>query len=178
MAHAGLESVVEIFETQLKWMALVWDDQARVSRLSFYNDSSKKALDAVREFLTTETAVHNGISNLASMLTKYAQGQEITFSEIELAPCSTAFQQQVRAACREVGYGQIATYGQLAERAKSPKAARAVGLCMRNNPVPIIVPCHRVVGSTGRLIGFSAGPGVLLKQQMLKLEGVNREFVS
>ena len=105
------------------------------------------------------------------------QGQETTFSEIALAPCSTEFQQQVRTACREVGYGQITTYGELAERAKSPKAARAVGLCMRNNPVPIIVPCHRVVGSTGRLIGFSAGPGVLLKQQMLKLEGVNRNLL-
>lgn len=177
MARAGLKSVVEIFETQLKWMAVVWDDQARVNRLSFYNDSSKKALAAVREFLATETAVHAGSSIVARKLIKYAQGRETTFSEIELAPCSTEFQQQVRTACREVGYGQITTYGELAERAKSPKAARAVGLCMRNNPVPIIVPCHRVVGSTGRLIGFSAGPGVLLKQQMLKLEGVNREFV-
>ena len=177
MARAGLKSVVEIFNTQLKWMAVVWDDQARVSRLSFYNDSRKNALEAVREFLATETAVHVGSSIVARKLIKYAQGQETTFSEIALAPCSTEFQQQVRTACREVGYGQITTYGELAERAKSPKAARAVGLCMRNNPVPIIVPCHRVVGSTGRLIGFSAGPGVLLKQQMLKLEGVNREFV-
>ena len=48
MARAGLKSVVEIFNTQLKWMAVVWDDQARVNRLSFYNDSRKKALEAVR----------------------------------------------------------------------------------------------------------------------------------
>ena len=177
MARTALTSVVELFETQLKWMAVVWDDQARVNRVSFYNDSSEKALEAVRESLTTQTAVHDGSSIVARKLIKYAQGQEITFSEIELAPCSTAFQQQVRTACREVGYGQIATYGELAERADSPKAARAVGLCMRNNPVPIIVPCHRIVGSNGRLIGFSAGPGVLLKQLMLKLEDVNREFV-
>ena len=177
MARTALTSVVELFETQLKWMAVVWDDQARVNRVSFYNDSSEKALEAVRESLTTQTAVHDGSSIVARKLIKYAQGQETTFSEIELAPCSTAFQQQVRTACREVGYGQIATYGELAERADSPKAARAVGLCMRNNPVPIIVPCHRIVGSNGRLIGFSAGPGVLLKQLMLKLEDVNREFV-
>ncbi len=177
MACAQLKSVVELFETQLKWMALVWDDQAKVSRLSFYNASRKKALEAVREFLTTETAVQDGSSKVARKLIQYAQGQATTFSEIELAPCSTEFQEQVRTACREVGYGQIATYGELAKRAKSPKAARAVGLCMRNNPVPIIVPCHRVVGSTGRLIGFSAGPGVSLKQQMLKLEGISKEFV-
>jgi len=177
MARAEPNSVVELFETQLKWMALVWDDQAKVSRLSFYNGSRKKALEAVREFLTTETAVEDGSSKVARKLFRYAQGQETTFSDIELVPCSTVFQERVRTACREVGYGQIATYGELAERAKSPKAARAVGLCMRNNPVPIIVPCHRVVGSNGRLIGFSAGPGVLLKQQMLNLEDANREFV-
>ena len=88
MARAGLKSVVEIFKTQLKWMAVVWDDQARVSRLSFYNDSRKNALEAVREFLATETAVHVGSSIVARKLIKCA-GQETTFSEIALAPCST-----------------------------------------------------------------------------------------
>ena len=176
MARAGLKSVVEIYKTQLKWMAVVWDDQARVSRLSFYNDSRKNALEAVREFLATETAVHVGSSIVARKLIKYAQGQETTFSEIALAPCSTEFQQQVRTACREVGYGQITTYGELAERAKSPKAARAVGLCMRNNPVHYSAPssCRWFYRTVDRLF---CGPGVLLKQQMLKLEGVNREFV-
>ena len=177
MVQAEIKSGVEVFATKLKWIALAYDDHARICRLSLYNDTRQSAITVIQKYLTSGISVQDGNSELARKLMRYAQGHETSFSEVELAPCSTAFQEKVRNACREIGYGKIATYGQLAHRAKSPKAARAVGLCMRNNPVPIIVPCHRIVGSTGRLRGFSLGPGVSLKQQMLSLEGVNREFV-
>lgn len=68
-----------------------------------------------------------------------------------------------------VPYGQTATYGELAARAGHPKAARAVGLVMNRNPVPIVLPCHRVVGSSGSLVGYAGG--LETKERLLRLEG-------
>jgi methylated-DNA-[protein]-cysteine S-methyltransferase len=69
----------------------------------------------------------------------------------------------------QVPYGQLTTYGALAARAGRPRAARAVGTAMNRNPLPIVLPCHRVVGSTGKLVGY--GGGLARKEQLLRLEG-------
>src|SRR5204863_531290 len=68
-----------------------------------------------------------------------------------------------------VPYGEVTTYGRLAERAERPRAARAVGTVMNRNPLPIVLPCHRVVGSTGKLVGY--GGGLDRKEALLRLEG-------
>ena len=68
-----------------------------------------------------------------------------------------------------VPYGRLTTYGALAVQAGRPRAARAVGTIMNRNPIPIVLPCHRVVGSTGSLVGY--GGGLERKQQLLTLEG-------
>jgi methylated-DNA-[protein]-cysteine S-methyltransferase len=68
-----------------------------------------------------------------------------------------------------VPYGQLTTYGTLAAKAGRPRAARAVGTIMNRNPVPIVLPCHRVVGSTGALTGY--GGGLDRKRRLLELEG-------
>ena len=70
----------------------------------------------------------------------------------------------------QVPYGHTATYGELATRAGSPKAARAVGMVMNRNPVPIVLPCHRIVGANGALVGY--GGGLDIKEHLLRLEGV------
>ena len=80
----------------------------------------------------------------------------------------TPFQQRVWAALRDIPYGETITYGQLADRIGQPTAARAVGLANGKNPIGIIVPCHRVVGSTGRLTGY--GGGLATKQHLLSFE--------
>ena len=67
-------------------------------------------------------------------------------------------------------YGATTTYGELARRAGNPRAARAVGTFMNRNPIPIVLPCHRVVGSDGRLVGY--GGGIDRKEALLRLEGV------
>ena len=71
---------------------------------------------------------------------------------------------------RNVPYGQTLSYAELAAKAGSPKAARAVGSVMAQNRVPLIIPCHRVVGSGGHLGGFSAPRGIAFKKQLLELE--------
>ncbi|RJX29014.1 MAG: methylated-DNA--[protein]-cysteine S-methyltransferase [Desulfarculus sp.] len=78
------------------------------------------------------------------------------------------FSRRVLLACRGIPYGQTASYGQLARRAGSPRAARAVGQVMHNNPVPIFIPCHRVLGADGSLTGF--GGGLPMKEYLLALE--------
>ncbi|MBL7493198.1 methylated-DNA--[protein]-cysteine S-methyltransferase [Frankia sp. AgB1.9] len=92
----------------------------------------------------------------------------LTAFDLPLAPRGTPFQQTVWAALREIPYGQTMSYGQLAERVGRPTAARAVGLANGRNPISIIVPCHRVVGSTGDLTGY--GGGLDRKRHLLALE--------
>jgi methylated-DNA-[protein]-cysteine S-methyltransferase len=82
---------------------------------------------------------------------------------------TTAFTEQVLGELARVPYGQTSTYGQLAARVGRPRAARAIGMVMNHNPIPIVLPCHRIVGSNGSLVGY--GGGLDRKEQLLRLEG-------
>ena len=105
----------------------------------------------------------------------FLEGQLTVFS-LPLAPCGTPFQQQVRRALLTIPYGHTARYGELAKQIGSPKAARAVGLACRNNPLPFIVPCHRVVAADGGLVGYNGGLNI--KRWLLALEqGVRASFI-
>lgn len=99
----------------------------------------------------------------------YFQGQTIEFKEVpRLAPAhSTDFARSVYSALRTVGPGKTITYADLARRCGAPGASRAVGGVMARNPLPLIVPCHRVIRTDGSLGGFSAPGGVCLKQRLL-----------
>ena len=108
---------------------------------------------------------------LAKLLAAYGAGKHADFSEIEIDEQHfTPFQQKVVALCRQIHSGETLSYGELADQAGSPGAARAVGSVMAKNRYPLVVPCHRVIGSGGRLGGFSAPQGISLKQQLLNLE--------
>src|SRR5579859_6761268 len=82
------------------------------------------------------------------------------------------FRDRVYELTKQIPRGKVATYGQIAQLAGSPGAARAVGMCMKTNPNAPIVPCHRVVASDGSLTGYSAGKGTITKRKMLLQEGV------
>jgi len=90
--------------------------------------------------------------------------------QARILPGFSLFTATVLAACRNVKFGQTTTYGQLARIAGHPKAARPVGRIMAKNPLPLIIPCHRVLTSNGQLGGFSAPGGKRLKKKMLELE--------
>jgi methylated-DNA-[protein]-cysteine S-methyltransferase len=100
-------------------------------------------------------------------LRAYFAGELREFS-LPLAPVGTAFQLDVWNALRAIPYGETTSYGDLAERIGRPKAVRAVGAANGANPLPIVVPCHRVIGSNGNLTGF--GGGLPLKSALLALE--------
>lgn len=110
------------------------------------------------------------LPGLQEDLRLYFAGRPVSFSvRLDLAGFS-AFQQRVLRACSRIEYGETLSYGQLARRAGCPQGARAVGGVMARNPVPLVIPCHRVVGSGGALGGFSAEHGVSLKKYLLALE--------
>lgn len=87
-------------------------------------------------------------------------------------PQSNNFRRKVYELTKQIPSGQVATYGQLAKLAGSPGAARAVGVCMKENSDPKTIPCHRVVASDGKLTGYAFGEGVKTKKAILEKEGV------
>jgi methylated-DNA-[protein]-cysteine S-methyltransferase len=87
----------------------------------------------------------------------------------------TSFQRQVLQETCAIPYGQTATYRQIAERVSRPRAARAVGRAQATNPMPLVIPCHRVLGTDGKLHGYGAGDGIATKAWLLKLEAGNAE---
>lgn len=101
-------------------------------------------------------------------LEEYFAGRRHAF-DLPLAPAGTDFQHRVWRALSIIPYGKTISYGELARRIGNPRASRAVGLANGANPLPIIVPCHRVIGANGSLAGF--GGGLPIKQALLSLEG-------
>lgn len=109
------------------------------------------------------------LAALADDLDRYFAGEPLTFSVPVDLDHVTAFVRQVLCACAKVPYGATTTYGALAVAVGRPGAARAVGRALGSNPVPIVVPCHRVVRGNGALGGYSSGLG--RKRFLLALEG-------
>lgn len=102
-------------------------------------------------------------------LNEYFAGRRKKFT-LKLAPEGTAFQQKVWQAVYEIPFGQVTTYQAIAKQIKKPQAGRAVGHANGRNPISLVIPCHRVIGSNGDLCGY--GGGLDLKKQLLEFEGV------
>jgi len=100
-------------------------------------------------------------------LAEYFAGERTEF-DLPLAAAGTPFQRRVWSALCDIPYGETISYGELARRIGQPTASRAVGLANGRNPISIVVPCHRVIGSSGKLIGY--GGGLDRKQTLLELE--------
>lgn len=100
----------------------------------------------------------------------YFAGRHVAFSIRVDLDAMSPFQRAVLQACRRIPYGQRVTYGELARRVGRPRAARAVGGVMARNPIPLVIPCHRVIAGDGSLGGFSARRGVAVKKRMLAME--------
>jgi methylated-DNA-[protein]-cysteine S-methyltransferase len=105
---------------------------------------------------------------------RYLSGARVDFSPLalDLAGVGGFHRRIYEAACR-IGWGETTTYGELARQVGSPGAARAVGQAMGRNPIPLIIPCHRVLASGHRIGGFSAFGGAVTKTRLLALEGVH-----
>ncbi|MDN3512582.1 MAG: methylated-DNA--[protein]-cysteine S-methyltransferase [Candidatus Jettenia sp. CY-1] len=103
-----------------------------------------------------------------AILREYFEGKQVTFDFVLDVSRGTVFQRKVWSKLQEIPYGQCQSYKWVAEQIGSPKAARAVGLANNKNPLPPVIPCHRVIGSNGSLTGYAAG--LHIKKQLLEME--------
>ena len=110
------------------------------------------------------------IKNAIQQLREYFDGKRKVL-DFSIKAHGTEFQQKVWNALRSIKYGELCTYKQIAEKTGNPKASRAVGLANNKNPLPIIIPCHRVIGSNGKLVGYAGGLDV--KEYLINLEKNN-----
>ncbi len=144
------------FETDLGWLALVGAGPT-VSQVTFARGSRRAALAAVEVATRPQIMERDWNAALVCRLQEYAAGSPDDFRDVELdLDHLTPFQRRIVKACRAIGYGQTASYGEVAAAAGSARAARAVGNAMAANRFALIVPCHRVVhrgGDVGRLSG-------------------------
>lgn len=171
-----------IFPTQLGWMGIelrragVWRvvfDQPSESAAWRALGGAAKRVDRADELQADEPQDHEpqDHDDIVARLTQYALGEVEALDEIEVDLSGrTPFQLRVLRACRRIPAGQTRTYAELAAQAGSPAAARAVGSVMARNQVPLIIPCHRVVGSDRSLGGFSSPSGLQMKRRLLQLE--------
>ncbi|PXY02510.1 hypothetical protein DF185_06895 [Marinifilum breve] len=106
-------------------------------------------------------------------LLEYFEGKR-TYFDLKLNPSGTDFQKKVWSELRKIPYGGLCTYKDIATAVGNPKASRAVGMANNKNPIPIIVPCHRVIGANRKLVGYAYG--LELKQKLLQMECINKSF--
>ncbi|MDX1637951.1 MAG: methylated-DNA--[protein]-cysteine S-methyltransferase [Balneolaceae bacterium] len=108
------------------------------------------------------------VTMATNQLREYFEGRRTVF-DLPLNPSGSEFQVRVWKSLQSVGFGETVTYGQLAERLGDPDTVRAVGRANGQNPIPVVIPCHRVIGSNGMLVGYSGG--IERKEWLLKHEG-------
>lgn len=168
-----------IFETAAGFCAIAWND-AGITRFGL---PARTAEAAERLLLRRSPHCQPGeptsiVAEAIAAVRRYFAGEETDFSRFEVyLGDEQPFFQQIYVAVRRVGWGHTTTYGTIArELGAGPQAARDVGQAMAQNPVALIIPCHRVLAAGGKVGGFSAPGGSAAKRRMLKLEGVDTEL--
>lgn len=119
-----------------------------------------------KDMIVEETKL---IKEAGKQLRSYLGGERKIF-DLKLVPEGTDFMKKVWQELCNISYGKTKSYGEIAKNIENPKGARAVGLANNRNPIPIFVPCHRVIGANGKLVGYAGG--IDLKKKLLELEGI------
>jgi methylated-DNA-[protein]-cysteine S-methyltransferase len=168
-ADAGLVDVAfDLVESPLGPLLIGISDRG-LCRISFEPDSGAELDRLAGRIGPRVLRVVRGVDAVRRQLDEYFGRRRRTFElDYDLAGVPT-FQQEVLHELARVPYAETSTYGALAAKIGRPRAARAVGGALNRNPVPIVVPCHRIVGSTGSLVGY--GGGLERKRALLELEG-------
>ena len=131
--------------------------------------ASEEAITGIR-FGADSDSNPNEITQMAAVqLSEYFQGNRVTF-ELPLEVSGTKFQESVWGELVKIPSGETVSYAYVAQKIGKPKAARAVGGAVGANPIPIIIPCHRVMASNGAITGYSGGNGIKTKQKLLDHE--------
>ena len=161
-----------IFDTPLGCMAIAWTDKG-ISRLVLSEETEAKTIAQLKKHVpdAIQAEPTTIVQRTIKLIQMHLEGTRQDFRGIplDLSQCQE-FSRRVYEAAREVLAGQVATYGDIARVIGSPTAARAVGRALGANPVSIIVPCHRIIGKSGNMTGFSAYGGCNTKIRLLSIE--------
>ena len=163
------------FETKNGFVGLAWNQQGVCGlRLPASSQESAEAAILRRLPQAQRSSPQPAMARLISDIQRYFEGEKIDFSSVPVDLGSQEpFFSRVYAEVRKLGWGETTTYGAVAKvLGAQPQAAQSVGQAMASNPVPLIVPCHRVLAAGGKLGGFSAPGGSSSKAKMLEIEGV------
>ena len=170
-----------IFETASGFCGIAWNDTG-ITRVQL---PARNAETAERLILRRAPAAEPGVptamvTEAIAAMKRYFDGHETDFSRLKLdLGEKDEFFKRVYAAARRVKWGHTTTYGALAkELGSGPETARDIGQAMAKNPIPLIIPCHRILAAGGKIGGFSAPGGTAAKRRMLELEGVQLEASS
>jgi methylated-DNA-[protein]-cysteine S-methyltransferase len=155
------------YDSPIGPLLIAGDDEA-VRRIDFARDGKASKPDA-----DWRESSRGPVGEAVRQLREYFAGKRTDF-DLPLAPEGTSFQRDVWNKLQEIPYGETISYGELAKRVGNPKASRAVGAANGQNPIPIVIPCHRVIGANGKLTGF--GGGLPTKEALLSLEGKQKSF--
>jgi methylated-DNA-[protein]-cysteine S-methyltransferase len=163
-----------LFDTAIGPCGIAWGEGA-VTRLQLPEANRRATEQRLRA-----TGAHSfpgvpppDIERIIANIQLYLAGQKIDFSTVALdLTGASPFHQMIYHAARAVPWGQTTTYGELAHQIGAPESARAVGQALGRNPIPIIIPCHRILAKGDKLRGFSAYGGIAAKERLLVLEGL------
>jgi methylated-DNA-[protein]-cysteine S-methyltransferase len=163
------------FATAYGYAAIAWNDRG-VSRLRLPNQTPEEAERALlrRSPRAKPATPSHEVARVINDVVRYFRGERVDFTWVQLDLREPdMFDARVYSLIREIAWGETTSYGAIARRlGAGPERARDVGRAMARNPIPLILPCHRVLGAGGRIGGFSAPGGTDLKAKMLALEGV------
>lgn len=165
-----------VFETVLGYIGIAWSE-AGLTRLCLpqrNRDAVERRL--LRHASDVEQAVKpepQWVAELIASIKAYAAGEDIDFSGVPVDLSGVdEFRLAIYDAARKLAFGETTTYGELAKRAGHAGLARETGAALGANPVPLVIPCHRILAAGGKIGGFSAPGGSATKEKMLAMEGV------
>lgn len=169
MKELGLETISSEIGT-----ILVITEAGKLCAIEFHDCKPRIMAWLNKRFGPVELRPANTSSGIAERIQAYLNDKQHSLDDIPIDTGGTTFQQQVWQALRQIPVGTVITYGQLAERLGKSSASRAVGLANSQNPVSIVLPCHRVIGANGHLTGYAGG--LERKRWLLEHEGVQLNY--
>lgn len=173
-ANPSLQQHYCLFDTAIGPCGVAWSERGltRVQLPEADRDSTERRLKARSGGTRTEDSPQQ-IKQLIAEIQHYATGERVDFSSVVIDLSKVGpIDQEICTAARSIGWGATATYGDLARLTGTPGDARGVGQAMSRNPMPVVIPCHRVLAKGNKLGGFSAYGGTVTKERLLALEGV------
>jgi O-6-methylguanine DNA methyltransferase len=166
-----MKSSYTIFRVKQGWMGLVGNEGGvvRIYLPGLSKDELEKRIK--REYPQSQQG-WDSLGGPKEELVEYFEGRRSRFQMVLDLSGATPFQKKVYGVMSTIPFGQVRTYRWLAQKIGNPRALRAVGSANARNRWPVVIPCHRIVGSDGSLTGFSAPGGLALKQELLRLERI------